>query len=298
MFLLLTRVPPDTPTGTARLDLGGAALATVALGLLAWGLTGSGGEGSAPEPGHVLRWSGAGLVLLVVFLVWESRVRAPMMPLRLFASRAFSAANALTFCLYFALSGVLFYLPMTLIGAWGLGEAQVGAVFVPLSVAMALGSGPVGALAARIGPRPLIAAGAAMVGVAYAVLGAGLGLRSFWFHVLPTMTLMGVGMTLVVSPLSTAVMGAAPDADAGAASGINNAVSRMAGLIAVAGLGLVASLTFAAAGGTGGFGGAAAPEATVAGMQAVAFASALLCGLAAAVAWIGLPAPRPAAGAP
>lgn len=289
LALIWLRVPDDTPVAADPLDIVGAALATASLGLIAWGLTGAEGEHAGADAARPLVWAAVGAVLLVAFLWWEARARHPMMPLRLFASGSFSAANLLTFCLYFALSGVLFYLPMTLITGWGLAEAQVGLIFVPLSLAIALGSGPVGALADRLGARPLIAAGSALVAVAYGGLGLAVLAQSFWWGVFPAMCLMGVGMALVVAPLSTAVMGAVRVADSGAASGINNAISRTAGLVAVAVLGGLATAGYLDAGGSGAFGatpGQAGPMSR--GMAVVAWVTAALSLMAAVVAWLGL----------
>ena len=296
LAMLWLRVPPDAPVDRPRIDWPGAALAAAGLGLLAWALTGPGGEGGRPGTAHLLGWGAAALAVLGGFLAVEARAAHPMMPLRLFRSRAFAAANALTFCLYFALSGILFFLPMTLIAGFGVSETQAGLIFLPLSGAIALGSGAAGRLADRVGPGPPIAGGAALVAVAHAGLAVGIGAGAFRAHVLPMMVLMGAGMALVVAPLSAAVMGAVADADAGAASGINNAISRMAGLVAVAALGGVAAGAFALAGGTGGFGAAGAdPGATAAGLAAVAWVTAALAALAAVIARAFLP--RAAAGA-
>ena len=197
LALIWLRVPDDTLVAADPLDIVGAVLATVLLGLIAWGLTGAEGEHAAADAARPLVWAVAGAILVVAFWGWEARARYPMMPLRLFANGRFSAANLLTFCLYFALSGVLFYLPMTLITGWGLAEAQVGLIFVPLSLALAIGSGPVGALADRLGARPLIAVGSALVGLAYGGLGLAVLAQNFWWGVFPAMCLMGGGMALV-----------------------------------------------------------------------------------------------------
>lgn len=299
LYLLYARVPPDRPVSDAPPDLAGAGLATLGLGLLAWALTGPEGEGGLPPGGHILGFGLAGLVMFACFLAVEARSRHPMMPLRLFRSRSFSAANLLTFFLYFALSAVLFYLPMTLIAGWGLPPQEVGLVFLPLTFAVAIGSGPVGALSQRIGPAPLLGAGSLIVGVAYGVLALGIGWQAFWAHVMPSMALMAFGMALVVAPLSAAVMGAVTTADSGAASGINNAVSRVAGLVAVASMGGVAAAAYALAGGTGGFGvpiqagedGEAHRAASNAAFAAIAWIMAAMCVVAAFVGGLGIRRP-------
>lgn len=295
LYLLLARVPDDTPVSDAPLDRIGAVLATLSLGLIAWALTGPEGEEAIAEAGHILLFGLPGLLLLTAFLYWERRTEHPMMPIRLFGVPAFSAANAVTFLLYFALSAVLFYLPMTLITGWRLPEVQVGLLFLPITVAIAAGSNLMGRLVERVGAAPLIGGGCALVAVAYASLAFGFGWQSFWGHVFPSMCLMGIGMMMVVAPLSVSVMGSAPADDAGAASGINNAVSRVAGLVAVAAMGGVASATYGYAGGPAGFGqplGEAADlhrDASNAAFVTVAWVTAALCALSAWIAFVFLP---------
>jgi EmrB/QacA subfamily drug resistance transporter len=296
IYLLLAKVPADAPTEKRSLDLGGAALATLAFGALAYGLTSMSAEGEGQMSGPSIA---AGAVLLIVFIVFERRQREPMIDLSLFRVGAFAGANVATFFLYFALSANLFYLPMLLIAGWGLSAAEVGFIFLPLSVLIALLSGPVGQWSDRIGPRFPIASGSLVVAVAFAGLAllAYAGIHSFWWGVFPLMALMGLGMALVVSPLSTAVMTAVEDKDTGAASGINNAVSRIGGLIAVAAMGSLAAWVYAAALNSGaasgipGFGepapdvDAARLAASDAAFAAVALVTALLCLLSAIVAW-------------
>ncbi|MHA7874622.1 MFS transporter [Roseivivax sp.] len=272
------------------LDVLGAGLATLGLLLIAWGL--SGGEGAGH--GGRLRWdlAGAGAVIFAGFLYSQARVRAPMVPLGLFANRVFAAANLLSFFLYFALTAMLFYLPMTLIATWGISPLTAALAFAPLSVFISTLSPWVGRLADRIGPRLPIAAGSALVALAYGALALTVPLQEFWRVVLPCMALAGLGMALVVAPLSTAVMGAVAEGETGIASGINNAVTRVAGLIAVALAGALAGAVYALSGGTESFAaassGAGHVSATNAGFQAVAWAAAVLSAASALVAWLGL----------
>lgn len=249
VWLLAARVPADPPGSQKSLDLNGAVLAAVGFGLLAFGLTIlTEGENGASPTQSVLAMI-AGLAIIAAFVFWESRASEPMVDLGLFANRAFSGANVSTFFLYFALSAILFYLPMLLIAGWGVSPAQTGFLFLPLSVFIALLSGIVGKLSDSIGPRLPIAVGSLIVGAAFAALGfvALAQYHSFWAGVFPMMVVMGLGMALVVSPLSTAVMTVVEDKQTGAASGINNAVSRIAGLIAVAAMGVVTAFGYAAA---------------------------------------------------
>jgi MFS family permease len=254
----------------------------------------------------LLVYSGAGLVVLAGFILWEARARHPMMPLRLFANIGFSGANGLTFFLYFALAAVQFYLPMAVISAWGISEVQIALTFLPISVALGLLSGPSGAMADRIGPAPLVTGGALLVAIAYAGLALVMPSENFWFGVFPMMLIMGVGLGLLVSPLSTAVMTSVADADTGTASGVSNAVARMAGFMAVAAMGGVAALSFRLAlsgslaeglglsfglapeGGLTGAAEASWHQATNTAFATVALINSGLAAVAAVVAWFTL----------
>ncbi len=305
IYLLLARTPADAPADKRRLDLGGAAIATAAFGALAYGLTAMNAEGGGRMAGPSIV---AGALLLIVFIVFERRQPQPMIDLGLFRIRAFAGANLATFFLYFALSANLFYLPMLLIAGWGLSTAEVGFIFLPLSASIALLSGPVGKWSDRIGSRFPIAGGSMIVAVAFAGLAAlsHAGVHRFWSGTFPLMAVMGLGMALVVSPLSTAVMTAVDDKDTGAASGINNAVSRIGGLIAVAAMGSLAAWIYATSlrasgvSGVPGFG-EPAPAGLAAGLDAarvaagdtafsgVAIVTALLCVLSSLTAWATVP---------
>ncbi|HVW92958.1 MAG TPA: MFS transporter [Devosia sp.] len=294
-------VPPDPPAGGRRPDWLGGLLASAALLALALGLTGEGG-GNVPSLGHVLAFCVPGVVLLVAFVFWEGRTAAPMLPLRLFANPGFAGANALTFTLYFALSAISFYQPMTLIAGWGITPALVSIAFLPVGICLTLLSSVSGGLADRYGTAKLIAGGALLVALAFAGLALTAPLENLCFAVLPLMTLMGIGMGFVVTPLSTAVMTSVADSDTGTASGVNNAVARVAGLFAVAVMGAVAAMVFAAVAGPAGAGlsfgrpaaglppdvEAARVAATNAGFSAVAWATAGLAALSAAIAWVTL----------
>lgn len=237
-------VPPDEAEGGRRLDVVGGGLITLALLVLAFGLTGTGGEGSVPAPGSVATAVMVSAVLVAVFVWWERRAAVPMVPLSLFRIRAFSGANLLTFSLYFGLSAMLFYLPMTVIGGWGVTEAAAAIMFVPITVFVGLLSGKAGDYAGKHGAALPVTAGALIVASAYAILAVTVHWQNFWFGVLPLMVLSAFGMALLVSPLSTAVMTSVDDEQTGTASGINNAVSRVAGLVAVAAMGLLAAALY------------------------------------------------------
>ncbi len=300
LFLLLYRVPHDAAEGGGALDVAGAALTILGLGSLAFALT-AGAEGGI---GPILIVSAVvvGIAALVGFVVWEGHAARPMVPLAMFKDRAFSGANGLTFLLYTALSGVLFYLPMTLIAGLGTTAATAGSVFLPFTLVMAVLARYAGTLADKRGLRLPLTLGPAITGVAFLLLALAVESGSFWFAVMPAMLVLGVGMGLAVTPLSTAVVASADDRQSGTASGINNAVARIASLFAVAGLGLVAAFAYQAAGGGAsgvGFGApvdglslgdaADASLATRHGFAAVAVATGLLAFAAAAVAWVTQP---------
>lgn len=287
LWLLRRAVQHDRSHPERPVDLPGAALAIIGLGLVSWALTGI-------EPGESAPWPlfAMGLGVLAVFLAFEARSSHPMMPLGLFANIGFAAANLLTFTLYFGLSAVLFFLPMVVIAGWGISEINAAAAFVPLSVFIFALSGPVGKWADVIGPGPLIAAGSALVAVGYGALALTFAEQEFWFRVLPAMILVGIGMAFVVGPLSTAVMAAADEDTSGTASGINNAVARIAGLVAVAAIGSLAAVLYARAGGPASFGAAAPGEAHLFAMNsaftAIAWITAALSAVSAVIAGLGI----------
>jgi len=294
LVLLFWKIPADKPDSERRLDIGGAVLGTLSLLLLALCFTGE-------QTGLTWRIAlgVAGLVVAGAFLWWESRAKAPMVPLSLFRDKAFSGAQGLTFALYFSLAAITFYLPTTLIAGWGVTPAQVSLVLLPLGIILTILSPINGKLADRFGPGPMIAGGATLVALSFLGLGLTEGLHNLWFGVLPLMILFGFGMSFVVSPLSTAVMTSVADRDTGTASGINNAVARVAGLFAVATMGGLGALVFMS--GLGGDVGhmsfgmtepgglpPAAVAATDQAFSAIAYVTAGLSLLSGVIAWMTL----------
>ena len=235
-------VPESRHPAAARIDWLGALLVTAGLFWLTWGLV------AAPDRGlsdtRVATTLIAGVVLLALFLLVESRKSAPMVPLVLFRSRAFSAANAVTLLLYFALGGALFFLPFDLVGAQGYSAARAGAALVPISVVMGLLSPFAGKLADRIGPRWPLAVGSITAGVGLGLLGL-VPLDVPYAHgLLPALLVLALGVTLAVGPLTSTVMSSVDEGRVGIASGVNNAVARIAGLLAVAAFGVLLSMVF------------------------------------------------------
>ncbi len=237
VWLTLRAVPESRDSDAGRLDWLGAVIVALGLGALTWALT------DASTRGFDDAWVLAGLVggafLLVAFVVVETRVRAPMMPPALFRSRDFSGTNLLTLMLYFALSGALFVLPFELIRGHGYSATQAGAALLPLPIVMGVFSRAAGRLNDRIGPHWPLTLGPIIAGIGMAMLALPGQGTPYWQGFLPAMMVLSLGMTLAVAPLTTTVMSAVESHQAGVASGINNAVARVAGVIAVAVLGLV-----------------------------------------------------------
>ncbi len=246
IFLALTQVA-ETRGGSeqSRMDWSAMVLITVALVCLVYGLTAASDSGWI-EP-RVLASLGASVVALSAFLHGEARSSAPMVPLHLFRSRAFSGTNAMTLFLYFALSGTFFFLPFNLIRAQGYSALDAGATFLPFTIIMGTLSRWSGALADRYGARASLILGSLITAAGYALLAApGVG-GAYWRNFLVPMLVLGLGMTMVVAPLTSTVMSAVADRYAGIASGINNSTARIAGALAVALLGTLATHVFSTA---------------------------------------------------
>ena len=235
LWLLTRYALPDKGRPGTAIDLIGAALATLALGFLALALT---------AQGHTAALMSLAALASALFLWREATTPAPMIRLTIFRNRAFALVNLATLLLYTAVTGVMLYLPMTAISAWHVSPIGVTAAFLPSSFLIASLSTRSGRLADRIGPGPLMTAGATLVAIAYALLAMNAVHANFYTAIVPVMALVGLGMALLVAPLTAAVMANAADSEQGAASGINNAVARASGLISAALMGTVARLGY------------------------------------------------------
>jgi EmrB/QacA subfamily drug resistance transporter len=238
LFACESRDPEAKP-----LDWKGAGAVAIGLAAITWGL------GAIPSRGlydkAVLGALGLGAALLVAFVAIEARSgERAMMPLSLYRSHNFSGTNALTLLLYFALGGALYFLPFGLIRLGGYSATEAGAAFLPFALIMGFGASFAGTLSDRFGPRlsltsgPLIAA-CGLTLLAFARFG-----ESYWDSVFPAIGILAIGMTITVPPLTSTVMASAGENRTGIASGVNNAVARVASLLAVATLGTVLFASF------------------------------------------------------
>lgn len=277
VVLLALRVVPESrnPRAARGLDAPGVALVVAGLAGLTYGLTvGAGRPGPVP-----LVVGGVGALALAGFVARERATTHPMVPPSLFTDRVFTSVNVVTLLVYAGLSAGLLFLVLFLQEVTGWSPLEAGASTLPLSIVMLLLASRFGALASRHGPRPFMVGGTLTAAVGFTVLAFLPEHTRYVAHVLPGITLVGLGLSLTVAPLTGTVLAAAPDELAGTASGVNNAVARTAGLLAVAAIPPLVGL--------------AGADYTSAGVLAPAYRSAMLVcavlvALGAAVTAFGL----------
>jgi len=286
----LRSVPASPGARRRRLDVVGAALAALGLAGTVHALI----EG----PAHAWRWPSwalgpAGVLALGAFLAWERRARSPMLPLSLFCNRQFAAANAVTLAVYFALSAATFLVVFELQRGLGYTPLASGVALLPITVVTLVLSPLVGKATPRIGYRAPMTLGPLCAGAGLTLLAHAGSATQGPLAFVAGMGVLAVGLAITVPPLTSAVMTGAGEGDAGVASGVNNAVARVAGLLGVAVLPAVAGVSAGdAAGGPTG-----AP--LLHAVRTALLVAAVVCAAGGAIAWLGLPRrERPAVGHP
>jgi EmrB/QacA subfamily drug resistance transporter len=246
-YLIAVRHVPESRdlNASSAVDVRGGAVLAFGLGAVVFALIeGPAGGWSAGEA--ALAVAGAGALVLFVWL--ELHTEHPMVPLGIFRSRQFSGANAVTFVVYAALSGVMFLLVVHLQSDLGYDALTAGASLLPVTVIMLVFSPRAGALAQRIGPRLPMTLGPLIVAAGTALFARVEPGTSYWETAFPAAIVLGAGLALTVAPLTATVLAAVDDDHAGVASAVNNAVARIAGLLAIAVLPAAAGLAGAGAG--------------------------------------------------
>jgi len=277
MYITVRHIAESRDTGIrGRLDWPGAALITTGLASVIYALI------ELPDAGWTTATIGglaAGTAFLAAFIAVEARAATPMLPLAIFRSAQFSGANLTTLTVYAALNGAMFLLAVQLQQSLHYSPLEAGAALLPVTVLMLVLSPPMGALAQRIGPRLPMTAGPVLAGTGLALMARITPGASYPLVVLPAVAVFGLGLSVTVAPLTAAVLAALSQDRAGLASGTNNAVARIAGLLAVAILPLLAGVS------------------TTTGQLGPGFSRAMLiaggvCAAGGLIAWATIPSQR------
>jgi EmrB/QacA subfamily drug resistance transporter len=242
LFIALRHVPESRDPDARRLDLPGAFLAALGLGGIVYGLIESSNRGFG-DP-LVLGSLVVGAAALGAFVLAERRSREPMMPLSLFRSRNFSGANLLTLLLYAGLGGALYFLPFNLIQVHGYSATAAGSAFLPFIVITFVMSRWAGGLVTRYGAKLPLVIGASITAVGFLLFALPGTEGPYWTTFFPAVAIQGLGMSLVIAPLTTTALNSVEGEHSGLASGVNNAVSRTAGLLAIAVFGIFVFAAF------------------------------------------------------
>lgn len=277
----------DEDTAAAPVDVAGGVLVTAGLIGLSYGLIQGPPDGWASGP--VAAALACGILLLGVFAAWERRVQAPVLPLALFSSAQFTAANVVTFIVYGAIGGTLFLLPIVLQEVSGYTALEAGIALLPVTVITLAASSRSGALAARIGPRLQMSAGPVVIGAGVALFTLTGGSGNYLAEVFPGAVVFGAGLAITVAPLTSTVLAAAPARHADMASAVNNDVARAAALIAVALLPAAGGITAGAY---------RDPGLLSAGFHQACLIAAALCAASGVLAAVTIRNPVKPAGAP
>ncbi|GAA4266783.1 MFS transporter [Frondihabitans peucedani] len=278
-LVLLMRLPRDSHRGTAEdgahVDVVGAVLGALGLAGPVFALI----EGQRVGFGtpFIVAALVIGLACLVAFVLWERRAPHPMMPLRLFAVRAFSVGNLATVGIYASVSLGTLLLPLVVQEVGHLPATVSGLITLPTTIVSILLSRTVGGLAGRFGPRPFMTAGPLVSAAGFAWMLTTREPLDVWWQLLPGVILFGLGMTITVTPLTSTVLAQIAPAEAGIASAVNNAISRVAGLVAVAFVGVITGASL-----------------DIAGFHRVLIVVVVLLVISAGVSLVGLPRGVPA----